>query len=304
MYRLQYFKLLSSEFQTSAFSPTIDEQYRQLYHPTEDYRNYGSDSSSPNSPYSYEGFANGYKRNYSQTNLDPIKEESGSKTVIQNKQNVSADTSVKNNSEQAQPQPEQPRPHSEQSRPQTDKNQALNVSPITQQKSLLNTSSQEAVSQGHGQQGLAQGQKSPVVQGQSSVIGQTKEQQSSQGQTVQVKGQEEDNSTVVQSLPVLMRQDVQSDIGQRSSTHPDQTDNLQELLKQVPAGQEPNVVNQPQETVLPPVQIQQGAKVREPSPPREGGHVRTNVSAAPRFTIQGSEDDEESPPSPKGKFFI
>ena len=276
-----------------------------MYHPTEDYRNYGSDSSSPNSPYSYEGFANGYKRNYSQTNLDPIKEESGSKTVIQNKQNVSADTSVKNNSEQLKPQPEPPRPQSDQPGPQTDKNQASNVSPITQQKSLLNNSSQEVVLQGHGQQGLAQGQKSPVVQGQNSLIGQAIEQQSSQGQTVQVKGQERDNSNVVQSLPVLMRQeDVQSDIGHRSSTHPDQTDNLQELLKQVPAGQEPNVVNQPQETVLPPVQIQQGAKVQEPSPPREGGHVRTNVSAAPKFTIQGSEDDEESPPSPKGKFFI
>ena len=189
--------------------------------------------------------------------------------------------------------------NSEQNPPHS--NQASNISPITQQKSLPNNSAHDVVSQGHGQKGSEKDQRSPAVQ--------SKEQQSSEGQILQVKSQAGVDSNLVQSLPVLQRQDVvESNIGQRSSTHPDHPDNLREL-NLVPAGQGPNIVNQPQdlgrgENVLPQVQIQQGLNVRDPSPQREGEHVPTNVTAAPRFSIQGSDDDEESPPTPKGKFFV
>ena len=205
------------------------------------------------------------------------------------------------------------RNRSEQNQSQTDRNQSSNVAPITQHTSHANNSSQEVTLQGEGQQGLANGQMSPVVQGQSSTIEQTNDKQGSEGQTVELKGQERVDSTVVQSLPVETKQeDIQqshigqgsSDIGQRSSTHPDHPDNLQELLNQVPAGLGPKELTLPQENVLPSVQVQQGVTVRDPSPLREGGHVRTNLSAAPRFSIQGSEEDESSPPTPKGKFFI
>ena len=198
------------------------------------------------------------------------------------------------------------RNRSEQNQSQTDINQSSTVSPITQHTSHANNSSQEARLQGEGQQGLAIAQRSPVVQGQSSTIEQTNDKQGSGGQTVELKGQERVDSTVVQSLPVETKQEdvQQSDIGQRSSTHPDHPDNLQELLNQVPAGLGPKELTLPQENVLPSVQVQQRVTVRDPSPLREGGHVRTNLTAAPRFSIQGSEEEESSPPTPKGKFFI
>ena len=71
--------------QNSAFSASIDDhQYRQLYHPSEDYRSF-TDNSQVTSPVSSRGSSNNLLKR-SSSNLDPIKEEN------------SADGSVKNRS--------------------------------------------------------------------------------------------------------------------------------------------------------------------------------------------------------------
>lgn len=271
---------------TSAFSPTIDEQYRQLYHPTEDYRGYGSDSS-PNSPYSYEGIANGFKRPNSQTNLDPIKEELSTKAA---KQNTPIGVKENNNSEQCQP--------------QVEKNQNVVISSVPNRNSLPTNSILEPVLQGQGQQGSNVDQRSPQTQGQ--------EEQKDTDQQLpisQSQGQQDSDRGQKSHLSENLRQ-PEPDLGQRSLNDPSGSDNLQDLLSHVPVLERsykghPAHSNQEQHDSLPQVQIQQGANIREPSPPRKGGHVRTNVQVAPKFSIQSSEEgDEESPPSPKGKFYI
>ena len=266
---------LSLILQTSAFSPTIDEQYRQLYHPTEDYRGYGSDSS-PGSPYNYEGIANGFKRGNSQTNLDPIKEESTSKAA---KQNASVGARENNNTDQY-----------------------MEQTLVSSRTSNLPSNSVLAPLQGQGQQGSTLDQRSSQVQ--------SKQQQKSTADQhlpiSQSEGQQDSN--IDQRLPVPKSETQKTHLGQRSFSNSSCPDNLQEVspvsVQQRSDKGHLSHSNQGQQSTLPQVQIQPGANIPEPSPPREGGHVRTNVQVAPKFSIQSSEEGDDSPPTPKGKFYI
>ena len=266
---------LSLILQTSAFSPTIDEQYRQLYHPTEDYRGYGSDSS-PGSPYNYEGIANGFKRGNSQTNLDPIKEESTSKAA---KQNASVGARENNNTDQY-----------------------MEQTLVSNRTSNLPSDSVLAPLQGQGQQGSILDQR--LSQAQSKQQGRSTADQHLP--ISQSEGQQDSN--LGQRLPVSKSETQKTNLGQRSFSNSSCPDNLQEVspvsvLQRSDKGH-PSHSNQGQQSTLPKVQIQPGANIPEPSPPREGGHVRTNVQVAPKFSIQSSEEGDDSPPTPKGKFYI
>lgn len=88
----------------SVFSPSIDDhQYRQLYHPAEDYRSFHDNSPSPSAAPSRGSNVNVMNR--STSNLDPIKEEATPNSSVKSKpEDTNNSTSIQAGSQDSPPQ--------------------------------------------------------------------------------------------------------------------------------------------------------------------------------------------------------